>query len=95
MDLVLSYDVDTTTREGRRRLRQVAKTCEGYGHRVHFSVFEVVVSETQYVKLIDALQHIVTAADSIRAYRLPSGGLDHVVALGAERDPAHREAWIV
>jgi CRISPR-associated protein Cas2 len=41
MELLITYDVDTTTPAGTRRLRHVAKTCEGYGHRVQKSVFEV------------------------------------------------------
>src|ERR1035441_1914408 len=42
MDLILAYDVDTTTTEGQRRLRRIAKLCEGHGIRVQKSVFEIV-----------------------------------------------------
>lgn len=95
MDLLLAYDVDTTTKEGRRRLRKVAKTCEGYGQRVQKSVFEIVVSDTQRVQLMAALACIVTSNDSIRTYRLHSEGLDDVETLGTPFNPAHRDAWIV
>ncbi|MGH3693756.1 MAG: CRISPR-associated endonuclease Cas2 [Pseudonocardiaceae bacterium] len=44
MELPVTYDVDTTTRDGQRRLRRVAKACEGYGYRVQKSFFEIVRS---------------------------------------------------
>ena len=40
MLVIVCYDVKTETREGRRRLRRVAKVCEGTGQRVQKSVFE-------------------------------------------------------
>ena len=40
MLVIVCYDVNTETREGRRRLRRVAKLCEGIGQRVQKSVFE-------------------------------------------------------
>lgn len=40
MYILVTYDVDTTTKEGARRLRQVAKACQDYGQRVQNSVFE-------------------------------------------------------
>ena len=41
MLLVVTYDVDTTNKEGEHRLRKVAQLCERYGMRVQNSVFEV------------------------------------------------------
>ncbi len=40
MLVIVCYDVNTETRSGRRRLRRVAKVCEGTGQRVQKSVFE-------------------------------------------------------
>ena len=40
MLMLVSYDVNTTTVEGRRRLRRIAKACEDWGIRVQNSVFE-------------------------------------------------------
>ena len=40
MEILVTYDVNTETAEGRRRLRRVAKVCERFGQRVQFSVFE-------------------------------------------------------
>ena len=40
MLILVTYDVDTETNQGRKRLRHVAKICTGYGIRVQNSVFE-------------------------------------------------------
>ena len=39
MLILITYDVDTTTKEGEKRLRKVAKECVNYGQRVQNSVF--------------------------------------------------------
>jgi CRISPR-associated endonuclease Cas2 len=36
MDILVSYDVNTETKEGRRRLRKVATICKDYGQRVQY-----------------------------------------------------------
>ena len=51
MLIIVTYDVSTETREGRRRLRRVAKICEGIGQRVQKSVFECSVNQMQYEDL--------------------------------------------
>ena len=43
MLVVVSYDVNTQSEGGQRRLRKVAKLCESRGQRVQFSVFECLV----------------------------------------------------
>ena len=48
MYILVTYDVDTTSKEGARRLRCVAKACIDYGQRVQNSVFECEVTEAQY-----------------------------------------------
>ncbi len=40
MLVLVTYDVNTETAAGRRRLRKVAKVCVDYGQRVQNSVFE-------------------------------------------------------
>lgn len=90
MEYLVTYDVDTTTGEGKRRLRKVAKICEGYGIRVQKSVFEVVVSDAQLVTLDHELQRAIdTGKDSIRMYRVPSRSLAHVRHLGVARPIDH------
>lgn len=71
MTLVISYDVETKTREGRRRLRRVAQACKDYGQRVQFSVFEVTVGETAWAMLrLRLLSEIKPELDSLRFYFL-------------------------
>ena len=45
MHILVTYDVDTTSKEGARRLRHVAKACIDYGQRVQNSVFECEVTD--------------------------------------------------
>jgi CRISPR-associated protein Cas2 len=86
VDLLVAYDVDTTTARGQMRLRQVAKICEAYGHRVQKSVFEVVCSEADKLRLVAALRRVIDPnQDSVRLYRLPSRALDEVEHLGVPR----------
>jgi CRISPR-associated protein Cas2 len=71
MMILITYDVSTETREGRRRLRRVAKTCLNYGQRVQKSVFECQVSTMEMARLKDQLlNEIDEAEDSLRIYRI-------------------------
>lgn len=71
MYVLVTYDVSTTTREGRRRLRLAAKTCLNYGQRVQNSVFEMKVDPAQWTACKDRLLRIVNPEeDSIRFYHL-------------------------
>jgi CRISPR-associated protein Cas2 len=72
MLVIVCYDVNTETRAGRRRLRRVAKVCEGIGQRVQKSVFECQVTLMQLEDLErKLLAEIDIASDSLRIYRLP------------------------
>ena len=51
MLVLVCYDVNTETKAGRRRLRRVAKVCEGTGQRVQKSVFECQVDLKQFEEL--------------------------------------------
>jgi CRISPR-associated protein Cas2 len=96
MELLITYDVDTTTREGERRLRHVATICEGVGHRVQKSVFEVVCDPPQRVKLEATLLNIIAPdLDSIRIYHLDRGTFAAARHLGAAINPTHRGPLIV
>ena len=48
MLVLVTYDVNTETAAGRRRLRKVAKVCVNYGQRVQNSVFECILDAAQY-----------------------------------------------
>lgn len=71
MQIVITYDVSTTTVEGRRRLRRVAKTCLDFGQRVQNSVFECLVDPGQLVLVRSRLLQIINPeTDSLRIYLL-------------------------
>lgn len=85
MMILIMYDVDTTTTEGAKRLRKVAKECVNYGHRVQNSVFECVVTEVQYKLLYNNLQQIIQKeTDSIRFYFMGKNWERHIVTLGRD-----------
>lgn len=86
MQVLITYDVETVTPEGRRRLRQVAKVCTDYGQRVQNSVFELHVDPARLVTIKGKLHDIIDVEkDSIRIYnlgkhwerRIETMGLDH------------------
>ncbi len=96
MNSLVVYDVETLSRDGQRRLRRVAKLCEGYGQRVQYSVFEVVCSRTKMAKLVVDLEAAIDPrCDSIRIYPLASDGLERVLALGLRRELRQAEAWVL
>ena len=95
MEILVTYDVDTTTTEGRRRLRRVAKTCESYGLRVQKSVFEIVCSDAEWLRMRHQLAEIIDAnTDSIRAYPLPRGTFTKAQHLG-HAPPAPHETPLI
>lgn len=47
MLMLITYDVRTEDRAGRRRLRRIARACQDFGQRVQFSVFECEVEPAQ------------------------------------------------
>jgi len=71
MLIIVTYDVSTETRAGRKRLRRVAKACESMGQRVQKSVFECQVNEMQFEELErKLLAEIDEAEDNLRFYRI-------------------------
>ena len=71
MLVIVCYDVNTETKAGRRRLRRVAKVCEGTGQRVQKSVFECQVDLMQMEELERRLlREIELDQDCLRLYRM-------------------------
>jgi CRISPR-associated protein Cas2 len=69
--VLVCYDVNTETREGRRRLRRIAKACEGVGQRVQKSVFECQVDLAQMEALERRLVDLMDVEhDCLRLYRM-------------------------
>ena len=96
MELLVTYDVNTETPEGRRRLRQVAKLCEGYGLRVQKSVFEMVCTDADLLVLTDKLTRTIDHdRDSIRIYRMQVGAFRAARTLGTAETIPHRDPIIL
>ncbi|WP_134725983.1 CRISPR-associated endonuclease Cas2 [Paracoccus luteus] len=85
MLVLVTYDVRTDTKEGRRRLRQVARACEDYGQRVQFSVFECDLDPALWVRLRARLVGLIDAEhDSLRFYVLGREWRRRVEHVGAK-----------
>lgn len=96
MLILITYDVETTSAEGRKRLRQVARECVNYGHRVQNSVFECVLTEAQFVVLHDKLKKIINdSADSVRFYFLGNNWERHIESLGLNMSLDTNSALII
>lgn len=71
MLVLITYDVNTQTAAGRKRLRKVAKQCVNYGQRVQNSVFECQLDATKYRQVQAILEDIIDRElDSLRFYNL-------------------------
>lgn len=85
MMVLITYDVDTTSDAGRRRLRKLAKQCQNYGQRVQNSVFECLVDATQMRQLKHRLVGMIDPEmDSLRFYYLGNQWHNRVEHVGAK-----------
>ncbi len=85
MLLLITYDVDTTTAAGRKRLRLVAKQCVNYGQRVQNSVFECDVDAASARLVKEKLTAIIDPeTDSLRFYNLGNSYQKRVEHIGAK-----------
>jgi CRISPR-associated protein Cas2 len=85
MMVLITYDVNTETAKGRKRLRRVSKTCQDYGQRVQKSVFECIIDPARLKLLQASLQAIVDPQlDSLRYYYLGDESKHRVEHYGAK-----------
>jgi CRISPR-associated protein Cas2 len=85
MMVLITYDVNTETGAGRRRLRQVSKKCQDYGQRVQNSVFECLIDPAQLKELQVVLLKIIDPdVDSVRYYYLGDQWKNRVEHVGAK-----------
>lgn len=71
MMVLVTYDVNTETLAGQKRLRKVAKACQNYGQRVQNSVFECIIDPARLKELQATLESLMNKEkDSIRYYYL-------------------------
>lgn len=85
MQVLITYDVATSSEGGTKRLRQVAKICLDYGQRVQFSVFECQVNPAQYVEMKQRLEKVIDdKIDSLRFYNLGAAWDQRVEHIGTK-----------
>lgn len=96
MLVLITYDVNTETVAGRKRLRKVAKQCTNYGRRVQNSVFECILDNAQYVTLKAILADIIDeSVDSLRFYYLGNKYQTKVEHMGVDRGIAVDDTLIL
>jgi len=85
MMVLITYDVDTTTIAGEKRLRKISKLCRDYGQRVQKPVFECLVDPNQMALLKNKLLTVMDKdRDSLRFYYLGSNWKPKIEHLGAK-----------
>lgn len=96
MLVLVTYDVNTETAAGRKRLRKVAKACVNHGQRVQNSVFECLLDAAQYAMFKAQLTALIDpAADSLRFYQLGSHYKSRVEHVGLHPDFAQDEVLLL
>jgi CRISPR-associated protein Cas2 len=86
MLVLITYDVNTETPLGRKRLRRVAKVCVDYGQRVQNSVFECILDATQHRLVKEKLINLIDPEkDSLRFYILGNNYKNKVEHFGAKQ----------
>ena len=85
MLILITYDVNTQTASGRKRLQKVAKQCVNYGQRVQNSVFECQLDSVKYREVREKLENLIDKdTDSLRFYNLGDKYKSKVEHIGAK-----------
>ena len=95
MLVLITYDVNTETKEGKNRLRKVARQCQNYGRRVQNSVFECILDNVQSIMLKSQLSDIINEdTDSLRFYYLGNKYQMKVEHMGVDKGISADEVLI-
>lgn len=87
MMVVVSYDVSTKSKSGKKRLKKVAEVCLNYGIRAQYSVFECVVDPAQWETFKDQLLSIFNKdEDSLRFYYLGANWQNRIEQFGISKN---------
>lgn len=87
MMVVVSYDVSTITKSGRKRLKKVADTCLNFGIRAQNSVFECIIDPAQLEILKNKLLDIYKPEeDNLRFYYLGSNYKRRIESYGKSKN---------
>ncbi|WP_050698723.1 CRISPR-associated endonuclease Cas2 [Anaeromassilibacillus senegalensis] len=85
MLVLITYDVNTETPAGKKRLRKVAKQCVNYGQRVQNSVFECILDAAKCKEVQHKLEVLIDPkTDSLRFYYLGNNYKTKVEHVGAK-----------
>ena len=96
MLVIITYDVNTETAAGRKRLRQIAKQCVNYGQRVQNSVFECLLDSAQSRLLKAKLCAIMDEeCDSLRFYYLGNNYENKIEHFGVKEGYAAEDTLMV
>lgn len=86
MMVLVTYDVNTESEGGARRLRRVAKVCLNNGQRVQNSVFECLVDPARWTNMREKLiKEVDLDRDSLRFYFLGANWKKRVEHVGAKK----------
>lgn len=85
MLVLITYDINTETEKGKKRLRDVAKACVNYGQRVQNSVFECSLDAAQLLQMRHRLESLIDPTlDSLRLYNLGNHYQSKIIHIGAK-----------
>ncbi len=85
MMVLISYDVSTIDKNGKTRLRKVAKICQNHAQRVQNSLFEANLDYSSFLKLKDMLLEVINKKhDSLRFYYLGNNWEHRIEHFGAK-----------
>lgn len=83
MLVLVVYDIQTITKDGKARLHQVAKHCERIGTRVQASVFECLLDAEHFRCVKELLLSMIDpSCDQIRFYNLGNHYESRIEQLG-------------
>jgi len=95
MLVLITYDVNTETKEGKTRLRKVAKICVNYGQRVQNSVFECLLTSAEKCIVKSKLLDIIDEnKDSLRFYNIGNNYESKIEHYGAKASYAPEDPLI-
>ena len=96
MFVLVCYDVETVTKEGRKRLRKVAKLCESHGQRAQKSVFECRMEYSLFLQFEDQLLSIIdTKVDNLRIYQIDENAIQKIRSYGVNNLADFEEPQII
>lgn len=94
MMVVIAYDI-SSNENGKKRLSKISKECEKYGQRIQNSVFELLLTPSQFEILKNyIIKNINPTYDSIRIYYLGSNWENRVEHIGS-KEPYNPEGVLI